>query len=558
MIELSFRLWSVVKKELIQLFRDKTSIILIFTQPLLIMLLLGYTFQSGIRDVPLVVVDQDQTPISQAVVHQFTGSNVFQVVAYLGSEDEAKNWIKEGKAEAALIIEKNFSSALTHGGEAKAKLLVDGSQPLLTKSIMFSARNLGTAINLKAIGEYKKHLEALLNITHSLLTQALMMRGIAYTPLQINPTLAMPPTEKSFSLNPAQEQQQAFEEQISESVHTYLALSREINKNLEEAAEKQHDLSNTLQDFAALIRSKGLAYNDFQLLYTAGVLDKIAEGLDQKPENMSAFKHAAARANAQLLQDMPKLKLNTQTPAVSIGGHLQLQQPAQLEYLQNLHLPQMPGHVNVRYEVLYNGDKLRTLDLMAPLIIALSVAFSALILTVPAVAIEREQGTLERLLTTPIRRGDILLGKVLSRLIFSITQALLMIVLGILIFRLNVSGSLWILTLVLIPVSISHLGMGIMVSSLANSERTARYAIPMITMTSIMLSGFMVPVDIMPSYIRVFSNLVPLKYANDVLIGVMIKGASLSDYTGSLLALVGFSVFFFISGIYAFMWRTRG
>ncbi len=570
MIDVSFRVISAIKKDLIQLFRDKAGVALIFIQPMLIMLLLGLTFQSGMRDIPIILVDNDHSSISTNLSNYLTSSDTFQLVQVLGSEDEAKAWIRQGRAEAAVIVESNFSNALLHGGGARIKLLVDGSQPLLMRTIMFSAYMLGNEITKVNTEIYKNTTSSLLDQLSEFKENAINSRGAVYELTSHSfPSLIFTPFSylslnslagsslNSFYYQMAQQK----EDMLLSTSHNLMSVGRTIDANLEEGIDAQKEVGHNIDAAANIVLLKGKEYNDSQLVYSANVLKTIAQRMQEaEAENMSqGFKLGVARINAQLLE--PSSSISFPSSNINPSFAYNIPKPTfalPLEYLSLLTTPSEPGNIVVDYDVLYGGDKLRTLDLMAPLIIALSVAFSALILTTPSIAIEREQGTLERLLTTPIRRGDILLGKIISRFLFSIMQALVMIVFGIILFRMNVSGSLWILTIVLIPVSISHLGMGVMVSSLASSERVARYAIPMITMTSIMLSGFMVPVDVLPSYIRIFANFVPLKYANEVLIGVMIKGASLSDYSSSLLTLVGFSILFFIGGIYAFMKRTEG
>ncbi len=563
-MEISHRVWYAVKKELTQLFRDKPGMALILLQPVVLMLLLGFTFQSGIRDVPLIVVNKDHSMLSTKLANQITGSDTFQVIRYVGSEDEAKQMIKDGNGQAAIIIEKGFQKDLLSGKTAKMKILVDGADPFVMRIIMYFSYMLGSEIEHKTSSMYINATQSMFHKVNTAKNNLVQMRGAMYSAQVSHPVSAVvPPLSASFGSQQIDQYlaQQRDKQQtaLSDSVSTFVSVGKSIGDEEEQALGKEHETGSTIVYNANTVIQKGYKYKDPSLIQSGEILKYIGKKLEfAEGENASSnFYHAAARMNGQMLESIGNVPHpSVSTPSVAYSKDL-IPPQISTELLKEIKPVHSVGHVHMDYDVLYNGDKLRTLDLTAPLIIALSVAFSALILTSPTIAVERAEGTLERLMTTPIKRGDILLGKILSRFTFSIAQALLMIIFGVIVFHMNVSGSLWVLTAVLIPVSIAHLGMGVMVSSFANSERSARYAIPIITMGSIMLSGFMVPVDILPSYIRVISDFVPLKYANDILTGVMIKGATLSDYSHQLLILVGFSVVFFIGAIYAFMKKTE-
>ena len=136
-------------------------------------------------------------------------------------------------------------------------------------------------------------------------------------------------------------------------------------------------------------------------------------------------------------------------------------------------------------------------------------------------------------------------------------QVIVLILVGVFAFRIYIGGGIWMLLLILLPVALSHIGMGILISTQAKSEREAVQAIPAIMVPSIILSGITFPISMLPAYIRPLAYLIPLTYCQNVLMGVMVKGASFSTYLPDLIALFVFAAIFLAGGVIAFVKSTR-
>jgi ABC-2 type transport system permease protein len=121
------RLLAVARKEWLQLRRDPRSMVLAFVLPVLLLLFFGYAISWDVRDIRLVVLDQDATAPSRALVESFEASGFFSVRARVGSMPDIDEYLLRGRATAALVIPPGFARDLGAGREAPVQLLLDGS-----------------------------------------------------------------------------------------------------------------------------------------------------------------------------------------------------------------------------------------------------------------------------------------------------------------------------------------------------------------------------------------------------------------------------------------------
>jgi ABC-2 type transport system permease protein len=160
---------------------------------------------------------------------------------------------------------------------------------------------------------------------------------------------------------------------------------------------------------------------------------------------------------------------------------------------------------------------------------------SGVILTITLVMImslslvrERERGTLEQLIVTPIDRTSVILGKILPYLVLGIVQVTTVLVLARYIFAIPLRGSLALLYLVAFLFMLGMLALGLFLSTLARTQAQALQLALMIVIPSLLLSGFMFPFDSMPAAARVAGNLLPVTHFIVALRGILLKGAGLA------------------------------
>lgn len=154
---------------------------------------------------------------------------------------------------------------------------------------------------------------------------------------------------------------------------------------------------------------------------------------------------------------------------------------------------------------------------------------------------ERTTGTLSRLLATPIRRSEIIMGYLIGYGGFAIIQTVLTVVFTIKVFKIHLVGSIWLVFLTNLLLALVALTLGIFISTFANSEFQMIQFIPLIVVPQIFFAG-LVPVDGMASWLQAIAHIMPLYYGANALTAVVTKGAGLGDIGVNLLILVGFMV----------------
>ena len=187
-------------------------------------------------------------------------------------------------------------------------------------------------------------------------------------------------------------------------------------------------------------------------------------------------------------------------------------------------------------------DQRVILDRVAPGLLAVFVLFFTFILTGVGFLRERAQGTLERLQTTLVGSFDIMLGYMLGFLIFAIVQTVVIFTFTVFALRIDYSGSLWEIGVVLFLVVTVAVSLGIFISSFASNEFQVVQFIPIVLAPQIFLSGVIIPVEQMPDLFEWLSVVLPLTYAVDALREIMLRGTDLTALWGNLLALAVFSL----------------
>lgn len=195
---------------------------------------------------------------------------------------------------------------------------------------------------------------------------------------------------------------------------------------------------------------------------------------------------------------------------------------------------------------------LKYIDFLTPAVIALTVFFGTVMSTGYAVAGEREDGTIVRILMTPVSRGAVILGKTLHQLILQLARAVILIVAAILIFGVTMNGSWFLVALILVIFTFGAVGMGIAISA-KSEDMTAFQQISMLfTLPSMFATGVFFPLSSVPDWMRWIAYFIPLTYANDAMRIVMVKGQGLEAIMGDLIILSVFSVVIFAVAINLF------
>jgi ABC-2 type transport system permease protein len=185
--------------------------------------------------------------------------------------------------------------------------------------------------------------------------------------------------------------------------------------------------------------------------------------------------------------------------------------------------PMIHAQVRTRFNPTRESSNLFVPGLMAFVLTIISSLMTAISLTR-----EKETGTLEALLVSPLRPWSIIVGKVFPYLIIGFISAVAVIIEGRLIFHVPMRGSLALLLAEALLFILASLSLGILVSARTSSQRVAMLGAALATMLpNILLSGFIFPVESMPLALRLFSNIVPGRWFVEIARGIMLKGVGL-------------------------------
>ena len=347
----------LIKKEYLQILRDKAYLPMLIFAPIIQLTLFGYVVASNISNIPTAIMDQDKSPTSREFIDKFGNSGYFRLNYYLQSESEIDYLLDSGKVKLAINIPNDFSRKLKRNETAQVQFIVDGTNSITSSIIM----------------------------------------GYA----------------------------------------------------------------------SEIVRRQSLEIISQQLQRIRGTI---------------------------------------------------------------------PG-VDLRLRVWYNPE-LDNVNFIVPGIICTILAIVTTMLTSASIVREREKGTLEQLMVTPIARHEMIMGKVLPFLGIGFIDVIIILTVGTLWFKVPVRGSIPLLLFLSILFLSNTLGTGILISTISRTQQQAMLTSLFIIMPWIILSGFVFPIENMPRVIQYVTYFIPLRYFLIIIRDIVLKGSGLSVLWTQALAMV--------------------
>jgi ABC-2 type transport system permease protein len=359
------RLLSLISKEFIQIVRDPRTLGITFMMPVVMLFLLGFAATNDVRNIALVVSDQDQSPASRHLVETYQQADYFKLAYVTSSETDIKNLIDNGSARAGMIIPPGYGRTLDQGGSAQIAFIIDGSDPTVASTALAAAVLIGQ--------------------------------------------------------------------------------------------------TQSTQLMASRLEKRGLS---------------------------------------GLLQQMP---------------------------------------IDVRTQVWYNPG-LVSAYYMIPALIGMILQFLTTMLTSTSIVRERERGTIEQLIVTPLRSWELVVGKLAPYVLISFMDTLEILAAGVLLFRVPINGNLALLLALAGLFLVTTLGIGLLISTIANTQQEAMLTTMFTILPSIFLSGFFFPLAAMPVWLRAISYAIPLRYFLIIARGIVLKGVGVTALWSEILTLTLFAV----------------
>ncbi len=358
------RIFSIIRKEFIQIRRDPRTLAIAFMMPIMQLFLLGYAVTNDVRNVPLAVFDQSRSPYSRQLLDAYRAADYFVLAFDVDSEKELAQLIDSGQAKAGLVIPPDYGDQIAAGQTAQVAFVIDGSDPTVAGTALSSANLIG------------------------------------------------------------------------QSKATRLQVER------------------------------------------------------------------LARAG--------------------LGGAL-------------------TQAIDVRTQVWYNPDMVSSY-FMIPALIGMILQVMTTVLTSTAIVRERERGTIEQLIVTPIRSWELIVGKMVPYVAIAFADALEVLVVGMIWFKIPMRGSIPLLLALCALYVMTTLSIGLLVSTVAHTQQEALMLSFFTLLPMIFLSGFFFPISSMPQLLQWISVIIPLKYFLVIVRSIVLKGVGFTLLTQEVFALIVFGV----------------
>ncbi|HBH23709.1 MAG TPA: multidrug ABC transporter permease [Cytophagales bacterium] len=203
-----------------------------------------------------------------------------------------------------------------------------------------------------------------------------------------------------------------------------------------------------------------------------------------------------------------------------------------------------PFQIEINQQMLYN-PALKGVYLFVPGLITVILMLISAMMTSISITKEKELGTMEVLLATPMAPVQVVLAKVIPYLLLAFIDAVLVLLLGYFVFDVPIRGSLVLLLFETLVFIVTALSLGVFISTRTSSQQVAlMISLMLLMLPTILLSGFIFPIENMPNPLQIISNIVPARWFVIILKGIMLKGLGIAAIWEETLILIGFIVFF--------------
>ncbi|MBN3554746.1 ABC transporter permease [Fictibacillus nanhaiensis] len=219
-----------------------------------------------------------------------------------------------------------------------------------------------------------------------------------------------------------------------------------------------------------------------------------------------------------------------------------------LKSIQTQDTNKIKGNSEIIY--LHGSADMETFDYIGPFLIGFFIFFFVFLISGVSFLRERTSGTLERLLATPMRRWEMVVGYVLGFGIFTILQSAIIVSFAIYVLDIKMAGSIWLVTLITLMLAITALSLGTLLSAFAKNELQMIQFIPLIVVPQVFFSGLF-SIETMADWLQPLSMIMPLTYGGKAIRDVMIQGDGLGMVYGNVLVLLVFSLLFMLLNVLA-------
>ena len=281
------------------------------------------------------------------------------------------------------------------------------------------------------------------------------------------------------------------------------------------------------------IRASATGHDEVNAAIDGG---KAKVGIIIPPDYAENIKHGRSASVQVIVDASDSMSASSAIAAAQMIGQLRSQEIL-LQRMQQSGSPRQPTMpIDIRIRPWYNPDQVSAFY-MVPGILGMVLTMTMVMITSMAIVRERERGTMEQLIVTPLKSWELMLGKIIPYVFVGYVQATLALVVGYVIFDVPVRGSLLLLYGLTTLFVLASLSLGVFVSTIAQTQMQAMQMSFFIFMPSVLLSGFMFPRAAMPELFYQMGHLLPLTYYLEILRSILLKGTSIAFLWSQVFAL---------------------
>jgi ABC-2 type transport system permease protein len=284
-----------------------------------------------------------------------------------------------------------------------------------------------------------------------------------------------------------------------------------------------------------------------------GIPESIAQQLHLEDAKLTEYESSnLAKKDLKEQEIDAYISFEGQSPSIVLEGSDPTVNGAVMKWLQDALKPlqQNAAPLKVDIEYMHGSSSMGQFDYFGPVLLGFFIFFFVFLIGGVSFLRERTTGTLERLLSSPLRRWEIVIGYILGFGIFTILQSVIIVSYGIYVLGMLMEGSIGLVLFITLLLSLSALTLGIFLSSFANNELQMMQFIPIVVIPQVFFSGLF-NLDTISEALSWIGPFTPLYYAADALRDVMVRGYGWGEIWLDILVLTGFSLLFLILNIFA-------
>lgn len=240
--------------------------------------------------------------------------------------------------------------------------------------------------------------------------------------------------------------------------------------------------------------------------------------------------------------------INTKEIKGKVQGVLLKDELLKLSLIANKNNNTIKNDNTIDSKYVYSNEDLTYFDTISPILIGFFVFFFVFLVSGISLLKERTTGTLDRLLATPIKRSEIVMGYLIGYGIFAVIQTIIIVLFSTYVLDIRIVGNVWLVGIVNILIAFIALSLGLLLSTFANSEFQIMQFIPVVIVPQIFFTG-LIPIENMANWLQTIAKVMPLYYGANALSGIFVKGYDFYNISGYCLVLIIFTIFLFLLNI---------